>query len=228
MATGARAVQQDTREIKRAVTIRGSAATSAVSVLVLLIQASECAPLRCPPSDEMAISEPLRPPLSAADPEPRRAAETGPPRTDTPREVAPPSPAEQSRPPEDLPPQEGAPPREDASPPASTLPRPGTREESAALDLKSLERRLRETSAIGVFTKLSLKNQVDDLLEEFRTFHQGRAAATLVELRERFDLLVLKVLSLLQDSDVALARDIAASREALWSHLADPAKFRNL
>jgi len=35
----------------------------------------------------------------------------------------------------------------------------------------------------------------------------------------------MKVLSLLQDSDAALARDIVASREAIWSLLADPAKF---
>jgi len=43
-----------------------------------------------------------------------------------------------------------------------------------------------------------------------------------------YDLLLLKVLSLLQDKDPALARDIAASREALWNLLADPAKFANL
>jgi hypothetical protein len=35
-------------------------------------------------------------------------------------------------------------------------------------------------------------------------------------------------LSLLQDKDPALARDIAASRAALWNLLADPAKFANL
>jgi hypothetical protein len=38
----------------------------------------------------------------------------------------------------------------------------------------------------------------------------------------------MKVLSLLQDSDAALARDIVTSREAIWSLLADPAKFATL
>jgi len=99
---------------------------------------------------------------------------------------------------------------------------------SRALDLTSLEKRLRETRAIGVFTKLSLKNQVDDLLDQFRAFHQGRAGATSADLRERFDLLVLKVLSLVQDRDPVLARDIARSREAIWSLLLDPVKFVNL
>src|SRR5437879_2681424 len=94
-----------------------------------------------------------------------------------------------------------------------------------ALDLPALEKRLRDTKAIGVFTKLSLKNQVDDLLSQFRTFHEGKNGATLTTLRESYDLLIMKVLSLLQDADAALARDIAASREAIWSLLADPVKF---
>src|SRR2546425_3501751 len=96
------------------------------------------------------------------------------------------------------------------------------------LDLKSLEKRLRETKAIGVFTKLSLKNQVDDLLSQFRAFHQGKGGSKLTELRQSYDLLMMKVLSLLQDSDPSLARDIVTSREALWSLLADPAKFATL
>lgn len=96
------------------------------------------------------------------------------------------------------------------------------------LDLAALEKRLRETKAIGILTKLSLKNQVDDLLEQFRTFHRGQGGATLAQLRERYDLLLLKVLSLLQDTDPALARDISGSREALWGLLADPAKFATL
>jgi len=98
-------------------------------------------------------------------------------------------------------------------------------EASPALDLTSLKKRLRESEALGFFTKLSLKNQVDDLVEQFRAFHRGRGGPRLAALRERYDLLLLKVLSLLQDSDPPLACDISASREALWSLLADPAKF---
>ena len=96
------------------------------------------------------------------------------------------------------------------------------------LDLKSLEARLKETQAIGVLTKLSLKNQVDDLLGQFRAFYQGKLKTTLAELRRPFDLLVLKLLSLLQDSDPSLAAAIAASREAIWAILSDRAKFAAL
>jgi hypothetical protein len=96
------------------------------------------------------------------------------------------------------------------------------------LDLDSLERRLKETDAIGVMTKLSLKNQVDDLLDQFRDYYAGRARTTLAQLRRPFDLLLMKVLSLLQDRDPALARAIHDSREALWAILADRARFEKL
>ena len=95
------------------------------------------------------------------------------------------------------------------------------------LDLASLETRLKETKAIGLMTKIALKNQVDDLLNQFRAFYAGKLQTTLAELRRPYDLLVLKVLSLLQDSDPTLAAAIVASREALWGILSDRAKFAN-
>jgi hypothetical protein len=102
---------------------------------------------------------------------------------------------------------------------------PATPPGAPTLDLKSLETRLRETKAIGVMTKLTLKNQVDDLLDQFRRFYKGTLKTTLAELRKAYDGLVLKVLALLQDADPPLAKDIALSREAIWSILADPVKF---
>lgn len=94
------------------------------------------------------------------------------------------------------------------------------------LDLATLEKRLRETEAIGVFTKLTLKNQVDDLVSQFRELHRRRGKPT--QLRQPYDLLFLKVLTLLQDDDPPLAKMIVASREAIWSVLADPVKFSTL
>ena len=74
-------------------------------------------------------------------------------------------------------------------------------------------------------TKLSLKNQVDDLIDRFRTYHSGARPPTLAQLRPSFDLLLMKVLSLLQDKDPRLADDIHASRDAIWTVLADPNKL---
>jgi len=113
-------------------------------------------------------------------------------------------------------PKEPAPKKESAAPPAPPL------------DLASLEKRPKETDAIGVFTKLTLKNQVDSLLDQFREYYQGRVKTTLAQLRQPYDQLLLKVLSLLQDSDPPLARAIVESREAIWGILSDPDKFKNL
>jgi hypothetical protein len=110
----------------------------------------------------------------------------------------------------------------------STAPSPEKKVTSPPLDLTSLETRLKETKAIGVFTKITLKNQVDDLLNQFRAYYQGRAKTTLAELRQPYESLILKVLALLQDGDPELARAIVASREAIWGILADPAKFATL
>jgi hypothetical protein len=110
--------------------------------------------------------------------------------------------------------------------------RPSTKEtippKAPPLDLASLEQRLKDTKAIGVLTKITLKNQVDDLLDQFRAFYQGKLKTDLANLRRSYDLLVLKVLSLLQDSDQALATAIVASREAIWGILSDRAKFAKI
>ena len=106
-----------------------------------------------------------------------------------------------------------APPRQTAAPP---------------LDVNALKTRLRETKAIGVFTKLTLKNQVDDLMEKFRQHHAGKPTPTVTELRRSYDLLLMKVLSLLQDDDQKLASDILSSRERIWGLLADPKEFAAL
>jgi len=116
-------------------------------------------------------------------------------------------------------------------PPSSSSPAPApasTPNAPPTLNLADLEQRLRETRAIGVFTKLSLKNQVDDLLNAFRDLYRGPDKHPSAELRQRYDLLLLKVLTLLQDGDPPLAAAISSSREAIWSILADPDKFAKI
>jgi hypothetical protein len=99
---------------------------------------------------------------------------------------------------------------------------------SLPLDLASLKNLLKETKAISLFSKIALKNQVDDLLIQFRAYYQGSRKTTLAELRQRYDLLLLKVLSLLQDGDQPLATAIGASRESIWGILADREKFATI
>jgi hypothetical protein len=99
---------------------------------------------------------------------------------------------------------------------------------SLTLDLNALKKQLKETKAIGLFTKIAMKNQVDDLLDQFRKYYQGKAKIDMMELRQSYNLLMMKVLSLLQDKDQKLASAIVSSREAIWGLLSDPKKFANL
>jgi len=112
-----------------------------------------------------------------------------------------------------------------AAPPVAAPPAPAA---PLTLDLNALKEQLKETKAIGIFTKIALKNQVDDLLQQFREYYQGKAKLTMAELRGSYNLLIMKVLSLLQDADQKLASAIVSSREAIWGLLADPKKFATL
>jgi hypothetical protein len=95
-------------------------------------------------------------------------------------------------------------------------------------DVKALVGRLRETNAIGFFTKLALKNQIDDLMGRFRRFHAREEETPLEQLRNQFNLLFMKVVALLQDRDPTLGQEIAKGREILWGKLADPREFARL
>jgi hypothetical protein len=114
------------------------------------------------------------------------------------------------------------------APPAKAAPLPVATVQAPQLDVTSLIARLRETDAIGVMTKLALKNQVDDLLKKFRLHYQGAQKTSVAELRQAYNMLVLKVLSLVQDKDPSLARSISGSREAIWGMLADRDKFNSI
>jgi len=93
------------------------------------------------------------------------------------------------------------------------------------IDLRSLEQKLKDSKAIGLMTKLALKNQVDDLVAQFKAFHDGHQPPTLAQLRQPYELLLMKVLSLLQDGDPALAKALQESRDYIWGVLADRNKF---
>jgi hypothetical protein len=163
-----------------------------------------------PPAPTAAVAPAERPSaLPPPAPAAKSIAKAGAPATQAPAKAAPPASAAQA-------------PKKDIVAQATGTPK------AAPLDLTSLETRLKDTEAIGVMTKIALKNQVDDLLDQFRAFYAGKLKTTLAELRRPYDLLVLKVLSLLQDSDPSLAASIAASREAIWGILSDPKKFATI
>ncbi len=114
----------------------------------------------------------------------------------------------------------GQPRTPETPPPAAKNPPP--------LDVDALKERLRDTKAIGFFTKLELQNQMNDLLQRFREHYQSGRKTGVAALRQPFDMLVLKVLALIQDGDPPLARTILESRDAIWNMLADPEKFKTI
>ena len=177
------------------------------------------APQAAVEAQAVAPAAPVREPPSAPTPSaPSTPTPPTPPIAATPPVAAPPAKA----------PAKTAAPAAPAAKKETTVAGDAKQPAAAPLDLASLETRLKNTQAIGVLTKLSLKNQVDDLLNQFRAFYQGKLKTTLAELRRPYDLLILKVLSLLQDKDPPLATDLSASREAIWAILSDPVKFAKI
>jgi len=171
-------------------------------------------PAPAPPSTKLSAAE------DAAPPAPVTSANVAP---------APPvrsaSAAKAAAPPAKAPATASAPPPAIEKPRKNDAPAPVAKAGEPPLDVSALKERLRETNAIGVFTKLALKNQVDDLLQQFRAHYLSGQKTSVPALRQAYDMLVLKVLALIQDSDPALARSISGSREAIWGILADPVKF---
>lgn len=191
-------------------------ATSLAGTILLSAGCSATPP--SPPDDRIATSPaPVEPPVAApaAAPQPQVVAPVTPvvaaapvieaPKADKPAVKPPVKPAAA------LPP-----PKPQAAVPAT-----------APLALDTLEQRLKNTPAIGVFTKLTLKNQVDDLLDRFRAHYEGRGL-TIPQLRQHYEQLLAKVHGLLKDGDPALAGAVVNSREAIWGVLTDPVKFAKL
>jgi hypothetical protein len=226
-----------------------------IAMLLLLVAAScaHSAP-RQPASQPQAATQPATPepaatpvapamPVAPATPQPATAAAPAPSET-TPAPT--PQAAGNASPPVARPPAAtAAAPKPNAAAPPVAAPKPAATRVAAApppaaappvapppapvapptLDLNALKEQLKETKAIGFFTKISLKNQVDDLMKQFREYYQGKTTLSLKQLRQSYDLLLMKVLSLLQDTDKKLASAIVSSREAIWGLLSDQKKF---
>ena len=94
----------------------------------------------------------------------------------------------------------------------------------SVFNIDVLIERMKQTDAIGVISKLSLKNQVDDLLEQASDIKGKEPAADTSkqksQLREEFEGLILKTVTLLnKGEDFTLAEDIYLAREELWKSI---------
>lgn len=93
--------------------------------------------------------------------------------------------------------------------------------ETPELGLEQLVARLKQTEAIGFFTKLAIRSDVFDFKESVETYRKREMFEENAELlRGRFNGLMLKILALL-DSDPALSRDIHLARDSIWKSLVE-------
>ncbi|MDQ6969878.1 MAG: hypothetical protein Q9M16_05165 [Mariprofundus sp.] len=92
-------------------------------------------------------------------------------------------------------------------------------ETSNQVDINILKKRLRKTSAIGFFTKLAIRNDLIDLMDEIKKYRKKSVPGDkLDEIRASFDGLLLKLIALL-DEDPDLSRDLYVGRELIWKSL---------
>ena len=179
-----------------------------------------------PSNAAAAVTSP--PPETSASSTPQPAITSSAPATSRPARAAVPEPSVTTPAPQAAN-KKAAPPVAKTPAPIAQAPKPtAPPSASVTLDLNGLKKQLKETKAIGLFTKIALKNQVDDLLDQFRKYYQGKSKIDMMELRRSYNLLLMKVLSLLQNKDQKLASAIVSSREAIWGLLSDPKKFANL
>ena len=96
------------------------------------------------------------------------------------------------------------------------------------IDLEGLINRLKKSRAVGMMTKIKLNGQINTLLDKFKVYHAGKSPYSIEQLREQFDLLYLKVVSLIQDKDTDLHKQLCFSWDLIWDQLHDPELFKKV
>jgi hypothetical protein len=201
-----------TGSARRAIALAG--ATLALVGCLVACGSSEPEPPEVVVAPEPAPEEPSP---GAPVPDPAPAPEPAP------APIPPPSPAPAPIPP----PAPGPDPAPVPAPPEPGRPPDAAAPDAAALSLEELGERIKQTRTIGVFTKLALKNDIDDLLAALAAHHE-RGQGALAGLESRYEALVLKLLTLLEEGEPELAQALAQSRREIWSRLADPVRFAEL
>jgi Ni,Fe-hydrogenase maturation factor len=95
-------------------------------------------------------------------------------------------------------------------------------------DVDALVDRVAHSKALGFFTKLSLKQEIDQLMTGIRAHHNASQDYPIEQLRERYDVMVKKLMILLQEKDQELVQEIHNGRGKLWAILSDEKKFASM
>jgi len=114
-----------------------------------------------------------------------------------------------------------------APPPAQATAQPAGAA-SDSYDYSALVDGISKSKQLGLMTKLSIRKDANGFLKSMGAFHDGKSDLTLDQLHEQYDVMVTKLLVLVQDKDQALAADINDARDDLWATLSDAEKFAKL
>ncbi len=95
-------------------------------------------------------------------------------------------------------------------------------------ELDKLYKDLENTKSIGLFTKLSIRNNATRLYKTFGEYHKGQRPPTLEELKQRYELMVQEMMVLVQDKDPDLAQEIQQTKAILWQSLSDPKQYESI
>lgn len=88
-----------------------------------------------------------------------------------------------------------------------------------SVNFDALKERLKNTDAIGFFTKLAIRNDIVDLMDKIKRYRkQSMLKEKMQEIRTSFDGLLLKIIALLEE-DPDLSRDLYVGRESIWESL---------
>jgi hypothetical protein len=93
--------------------------------------------------------------------------------------------------------------------------------EEEIIDLEMLAQMLANTTAVGLFTKLSLKRDIDKVLARLENYHAGKGKFSLDQLEEQYNLLLMKIAAHLQDKDLILHRHLCNDWLLIWEDLLD-------
>jgi hypothetical protein len=141
--------------------------------------------------------------------------------------ATPEAPAPESTPPAPAPTTAAPPPAPAPVPAPGVTPSPSAEPAPPVISLEELGQRIKQTPAIGTFSKLSLKNDLDDLVDGLRAYHE-RKEGDLEDLHQRYEALVMKLLTLLEEDEPELALALGKSRDRIWHRLVDPVEFAKL
>ena len=94
-----------------------------------------------------------------------------------------------------------------------------TKQGSVGVSMEVLKQRLKNSNAIGMFSKLEIRSDIVGLADDIHRYRtQGVLESRLGEVRNDFDGLIVKIVKMLE-ADPVLSRDIYAGRESIWSSL---------